>query len=371
MRPLRRRMGEGFASSAMLTRGNPEDFSRSEVVGGEQEPELGVSATVQGDATAKRRPLPAPGQAFGYRDARTPEMTASGACSRSSRTGRSIRVRRGIPPPPLPRCPNGDRVFIAIVLVLLVVALGSAPVLSAEWQLDQEYRRDTGTPAFSLVSKSVTGDRPLSLHLVLPDPKHTRLVVVDNPGNGRRIDQAMVERGCLAGVNGGYFHADTKPIGLVVSEGRRLHGYERAKLLSGVLAVKEGQPRLLRSKEYSASQPLSDGLQAGPFLLDGGRSVPGLEATKQSRRTLVLTDGTGRYGLAMLDSPLTLAEAAELLANPDIVHELRIERALNLDGGTSSAFWARTRYSEFYLFEWKRARNFLCVLEAEHDRNRD
>lgn len=249
------------------------------------------------------------------------------------------------------------------LLVLLTLLCCPPSLLCADWILAQERQRDTGTPALSVVSKSIAGDPSVSLHLVLPDPKATRLLVLDNPGNGRRLDQAMAERGCLGGVNGGYFHADFEPIGLVVSEGRKIHGFERARLLSGVLAVREGQPSLLRSAELRPEETLSDGLQAGPFLVDRRRPVKGLEATKQARRTVIVSDQAGLYALAVADAPLTLAQLAALLAAPDIVHELRVERALNLDGGSSAALWSRTSAGQFYLPEWKRVRNFLCVLQ--------
>jgi uncharacterized protein YigE (DUF2233 family) len=231
----------------------------------------------------------------------------------------------------------------------------------AAWTLWDEHSIETGDPPVRLVVTTISGAQEVRLHVAWPDPERTGLIVLDNPGNARRLDEVMKERGCLAGVNGGYFHPDTTPLGLVVSEGRKVHPLERARLLSGLLVMNGKEPALLRVGEFSRAAPLSDALQAGPFLVDRGEPVRGLDATKQARRTVVLTDDSGRYGLTVAESPVTLADLAAILATRGIVHESRVVRALNLDGGSSSAFWARTSSGEVYLREAKRVRNFLCV----------
>ena len=101
------------------------------------------------------------------------------------------------------------------------------------------------------------------MRVLLPDPDHTRLIVLDNPENERYLDKLLRERDCLAGVNGGYFHPDTRPIGLVVSEGRTLHPLVRAPLLSGMLVVTNGRLTLLRTQEFSPSASPSQALQTG------------------------------------------------------------------------------------------------------------
>jgi len=229
------------------------------------------------------------------------------------------------------------------------------------WELQQERELATSSRAFRVVEKAVSGGRDVRLRILLPDPAQTRLVVLDNPENKGYLDELFGEQDCLAGVNGGYFHPDTRPIGLVVSEGRTLHPLVRARLLSGVLVVTSGRLALLRRQEFSPSASPSEALQSGPFLIDHGEPVTGLNDTRRARRTVVLSDSSGRYGMVVTESLFTLAELATLLATPGIVHELDISRALNLDGGSSSAFWARTADGTVYLPEAKRVRNFLCV----------
>jgi uncharacterized protein YigE (DUF2233 family) len=253
--------------------------------------------------------------------------------------------------------------FWRMGIVLLPLFLECAQALEATvWRLQQEQELAVSAPALRVVVKLVAAEPELRLYLVWPDPVRTRLRILDNPGNAQRLEQAMREQACLAGVNGGYFHSDATPLGLVVSAGRRLHPFERVRLLSGLLIVHDRQPRLLRVTEFSPSMELSEALQAGPFLIDRGKPVQGLDNTQRARRTVILMDRVGRYGLAVIESPVTLADLAALLATPGIVHELQVARALNLDGGSSTALWVRARTGEeIYLPERKRVRNFLCV----------
>ncbi len=94
--------------------------------------------------------------------------------------------------------------------------------------------------------------------------------------------------------------------------------------------------------------------------------VPGLNALRPARRTAVLTDGRGRWALAVIPTRLTLAEAAALLARPGLLGEnVSVKRALNLDGGSSTALWVRTGNGtepSYEVREWGTVRNFLAVV---------
>jgi uncharacterized protein YigE (DUF2233 family) len=171
----------------------------------------------------------------------------------------------------------------------------------------------------------------------------------------------MASAGAIAGVNGGYFHPDWKPAGLVIAEGQKIHAFERAKLLSGVFVVTKGQPRIVRSAAYTPSKADTGALQAGPFLVEKGAPIAGLNATKTARRTVIATDGRGRWALLTL-SPVTLAGAAELLASREVFPDFPVAQALNLDGGSSTALWVGTEGRPFYSPEFGRVRNFLAIL---------
>ena len=190
------------------------------------------------------------------------------------------------------------------------------------------------------------------------DSKKCALKVIDNPGSDG-LAAAMEGNGCLAGVNGSYFHPDRTPLGLVICEGKILHPLERARLLSGVLTVTRERVSLLRTAEYRPDPKIQEALQAGPFLLDHGAPVAGLNDTRRAERTVVLSDGRGHCALLVCSGPVTLAGMARILAAPGIIGEMRVVRALNLDGGSSTAIWVKE--PPFYRREFKSVRNFLGV----------
>ena len=244
------------------------------------------------------------------------------------------------------------------VSVLILLCLGG--VARSEWSLDSS-KAHYGT-GVTYVEKKITnaregGDR--LVHLVLVNSRQCTLRVVDNPAGKLSLASAMEGNNCLAGVNGGYFRSDFSPIGLVIGNGRQIHSLEHGKLISGVVVVSKGRVALLRIGEFKPAPSITEALQSGPFLIDRGRPVQGLNASKRADRTVVISDGKGGFGLLMVES-VSLAEMAQILANPQIFPELKISRALNLDGGSSSGIWMRE--PPVYQRELKTVRDFLSVI---------
>ncbi len=197
------------------------------------------------------------------------------------------------------------------------------------------------------------------LHGVRADDRKIAFAVVDNPVDGEGgLDKAMKAGGFFAGVNGGYFHPDFRPVGLEIADGKEIHPFERAKLLSGVFAVVGGRPRLVRSSDFVLSPKVTHALQAGPFLVSNSESSVGLNDTKRARRTVIATDGKSGWAILLL-SPVTLADASEIMNTPGAIPGLNVVRALNLDGGSSSALWAATSPKPFYFREYGSVRNYL------------
>ena len=59
---------------------------------------------------------------------------------------------------------------------------------------------------------------------------------------------------------------------------------------------------------------------------------------------------------------MTLAELAAILATPSFAPDSKIQRALNLDGGSSSAFWFTGENGAFSIGEQKTVRDYLAVV---------
>ncbi|MEQ1859862.1 MAG: phosphodiester glycosidase family protein [Chthoniobacteraceae bacterium] len=198
------------------------------------------------------------------------------------------------------------------------------------------------------------------LHAVTFATKTHTFALMDDPADAFDLASASRKRGALAAVNGGYFQPDRTALGLRVRQGRELHPLERARLLSGLLTVTADRIALVRVGEFQRTATLREAVQAGPFLVDAGKPVAGLNATKRDARTAIITDGAGRCGLVISD-PVTLAEIGAILATPGAVAGMKISRALNLDGGSSTGLWVAGE-PPFYRRELRNVRDFVGIV---------
>ena len=246
-------------------------------------------------------------------------------------------------------------------LLLFAIVVVSITPLRAAWNFSPPEKLDAPAGLEFFQREAREGSRAVALHVVAFSAKTHTFAVMDNPEGAFDLGTAAMKRGALAAVNGGYFHPDRTPLGLVVRQGATIHAMERAKLLSGLVVVTADRVALLRAGEFKMSAKVREALQAGPFLVDGGKVVAGLNETRSAARTVVFADGAGRFGLLIAKS-VTLAEMAQILATPGILPDGKITRALNLDGGSSTAMWVKQEASAFYASEWKGVRNYLSIV---------
>lgn len=244
-----------------------------------------------------------------------------------------------------------------LCLLLLACATHFA---AAAWTLQESNARSAPT-GLEFTERHVQGDAGgATLWVVTFDPKAFAFAVMDNPTGAFDLGSASEKRGALAGVNGGYFHPDRTPLGLVIRQGAEIHPLEHAKLLSAILSVTPTAITIQRTGAFKASPAVREALQAGPFLVEKEKPITGLEATKDAARTVVFQNAKGRCGFLICKST-TLAGMADLLATASVFPEGKIVRAMNLDGGTSTALWVRDT-PPFYSREWKSVRNYLAIV---------
>jgi uncharacterized protein YigE (DUF2233 family) len=189
------------------------------------------------------------------------------------------------------------------------------------------------------------------------------LQVIDQTDAPRKdLAEVMRETGALAGVNGGYFDPQEAPVGLLVSRGRTRSSLRRAKLLSGVLfATRSGKVDVVRSSRFRMSDHVEAAVQCGPLLVEDGEAVPGLNDSRQARRTFAAVDGRG-HAILGVSSPVSLAQLARLLSQSNATGKLKPVRALNLDGGSSSAFWFAGEQGTKSIPELKTVRDFVAIV---------
>lgn len=205
----------------------------------------------------------------------------------------------------------------------------------------------------------------IDLDLVIFDSRKLRLAVIDQPNpnaGGRTIAGLMRQYNAIAGVNGGFFSPEFKPLGLSISNGKLLSSFTTSSLIAGTALQLSDQSYLIWNSEYQGHSNITDAVQAGPRLLDSGRPVKGLDTSKSRDRTFIATDGSFLWVIGTADS-CSLGALAQALATPGALPGLKPMRALNLDGGNSTALWFRNLYGkETSRPGWSTVRNYLAII---------
>ena len=247
-----------------------------------------------------------------------------------------------------------------VALLLLLVSAAQA-----QWAQISSQSEPSPTKGlehrYLVVEDSNSGERA-SLELAIFSTKSCRLRVIDRSSEPRAdLDDVMPRGNFLAGVNGGYFDPEYRPIGLLIVDGIMVAPLQKARLLSGVLSSSAKKVQISRIAEFSLTQKPDAAVECGPMIVDLGKSVRGLESSKMARRTFAAVSSGDKAALGFC-SDVTLADLSGILAIVAIP-DFKIQRALNLDGGSSSAFWfKRANGSAFSIAEQKPVRDFVAVV---------
>jgi exopolysaccharide biosynthesis protein len=238
-----------------------------------------------------------------------------------------------------------------------------AATAHAEWTIrssDLEPGRD-GIAHRHVVLENAGANESAVVDLAIFSAKFCTLRVIDNP-TGETLSDTMPREKCATGVNGGYFNSDFAPIGLLISDSKMIAPLQRARLITGVLSASVHGVQILRVREFSGRGKIGAAVQCGPFLVDHYERVRGLNDSTAARRTFAATVTNDRALLGVC-SEISLAELAAILATTRLTDDLKIQRALNLDGGSSSGFWfAGENGRAFSIREQKPVRDFVGVV---------
>ncbi|MEO7912841.1 MAG: phosphodiester glycosidase family protein [Roseiflexaceae bacterium] len=185
----------------------------------------------------------------------------------------------------------------------------------------------------------IAPDRAAVLLVVVRlDPRQIRLRVAYTPDQPRGLRSWFTEQQPLAAINGSFFTPENQSTALLISDGS-VSGESYAGF-GGMLAVAPDSGislRALRDQPYDPAESFEQALQSFPMLVFPGGEPAAIEDDgRRARRSVIALDRAGR--LLLLVSPtsdFTLRGLADWLSQSD----LDIERALNLDGGSSTGLY--------------------------------
>jgi uncharacterized protein YigE (DUF2233 family) len=201
----------------------------------------------------------------------------------------------------------------------------------------REYERREGADAVSIDTVTV----------LKIDPKEYSFEVKQDVDNPKDVGSWRAELGAVAVINGGYFLENFATSGFIIVQGDP-YGVANRSAYQGMFVIdQEGNVALrdLKQEPYQLEEQAAGGIQSFPLLVYDGRSVFLTETNQASRRSMVALDEDGNV-LFIVNTYFnwTLYQAAQWLVEMD----LGIQKALNLDGGSStglSVLWDGYRYS--------------------------
>jgi hypothetical protein len=247
---------------------------------------------------------------------------------------------------------------LCTLLLLAIVATAHA-----EWNVlsvEQDAGR-TGIEHRHVVVEDTGLGQRADVDVVVFSAKSCALRVIDNP-EGESLSAITKRQKCVCGVNGGYFDPEFNPIGLRINDGKTFSPLRRARMITGILMQSDRGIDVIRVGEFSHARKITAAIQSGPFLVEASKHVRGLNASQRARRTFAGIADIDRALLGIC-SDVSLAELANILATVPVAEKSKIRRAMNLDGGSSSAFWvARENGSAFSIAGQKPVRDFVGIV---------
>lgn len=174
--------------------------------------------------------------------------------------------------------------------------------------------------------------------------------------------EAIQTQKCALLSSGGFYTTENKPIGLFIAEGIQLNPYEPYTLFNGFFSVSDSG-----IASISTMPPLehtSIALQSGPLLyIDGIPRKLTIRNDEPARRIVIAQTNTNTIVfMVMYASENTfegpyLAHIPQHLKEIERVTHLSFVNALNLDGGSASAFITK----DISITELTQVGSFFCV----------
>lgn len=163
--------------------------------------------------------------------------------------------------------------------------------------------------------------------------------------------QLMEKNNCVAGINGGFYGSDSKPLGWFVTEGIQKQKLKTSDLFNGFV-WQELNGRVQIASDIPETK-VEWGFQTGPIIIQNGTLSPLRILNDQVARRMILakdkSDRTIMLALydpnSKLDGP-TLTDLGSRVKEISDSQKLDIVTAVNLDGGSASAYHDRQNLTE-------------------------
>lgn len=177
----------------------------------------------------------------------------------------------------------------------------------------------------------------------------------------KRTARSLVDnKECAEVVNGGFYTKDNQPTGLFVTEGKTIRGNIPNTLLNGYVVMDQDNNAMILISPPGELVRIA--LQTGPVLIRGGKMLTlAIRDDEFARRVVVGISQKGTVIFLTVYDPENIWSGPKLADTPGVlsgvIENLQLTDALNLDGGSASAFIR----GDLSLQELSSVGSFFCI----------
>lgn len=179
----------------------------------------------------------------------------------------------------------------------------------------------------------------------------------------KRTARSLIDsKECSKVINGGFYTKDNQPTGLFITQGKTIRDSIPNTLLNGYFVVdQKNNASILASPP---DHPVRLTLQTGPILIREGKAITlAIRDDEHARRVVVGVTQNGMVVFLVIYDPENPLSGPKLADTPAIVSQLirtlDLKDAINLDGGSASAFIGY----DLALEELTAVGSFFCIKE--------
>jgi uncharacterized protein YigE (DUF2233 family) len=187
-----------------------------------------------------------------------------------------------------------------------------------------------------------------------------KLTLIPNFAEEKSTQKIKEEKLCVAGISGGFYDEENKPLGGFISEGKVRKVPIKSLLLDGFLWILGNQAAIT----IESPQRADISLQSGPLLiLNGNLTNLSIKQDKFARRSVAFLTEKRELMFMIIFDPQNITSGPNLEDLPLILKTIdkkqgfSIQNAINLDGGNASAIYT----GKLSLLETTGVGSFFCV----------
>ncbi len=258
------------------------------------------------------------------------------------------------------------KTFVAIVGVVFILAILWSINRFREYDLAARPEAPTPSPITAIPKPRESIDIQLN-----NTPYRIAWILVHNPTTISLIPNFTTQlttqklrenEHCNELVSGGFYTPNNEPIGLFVIDGNQMKARVNSFLLNGFFSVFNSGVAIISSQPPSSEARIA--LQSGPLIIDGGTQRKlAINNDEPARRIVAATTDKGEVIFMTIYDPSNpysgplLSEVPKLVDEAGDKTDLHVVDALNLDGGSASAFST----DGLFLQELTSVGSFFCV----------